>query len=475
MTTKTKEKTVTKTMKYRIKYNKDLYKIIDNVQYHAHKVRNLTTSMAYDWQNFSFSYNTRFGEYPNERKMLGKVLANDIYSEAKRISGNISTSTVQESIRETLNIFNRNKLDIAKGNLPTSNSLRKSSFPIKATQIRNLSKVDLKTYHVDLTLVSREYVKKWKEELNEKNEKLVKEGKEEYIPTIPVKTQAPITLMTGRGANIILDRIISGEYKLNTSRITQDRKGRYYLAVAYTFVPEKKGNLNPKNIMGVDLGVAVPAYIATNYDGWYKQAVGDAEHIRNFETQMTKRKRSLQSSRKWAGDGSVGHGVKTRIKPLEKLSGKIARFKEHHNHVWSRYIVNEAVKMNCGRIQMEDLTGVSNDSAFLKTWTYYQLQQMIEYKAKEAGIEVVKVDPKYTSSRCNKCGNIHTKDNVKQWRPSQDQFKCMTCDWGHKFFVNADWNASLNISIDGIEDIIEEQLDIQGIEYKKKEKKSKKK
>src|SRR5699024_5403572 len=475
MTTKNKEKTVTKTMKYRIKYNKDLYRIIDNVQYHAHKVRNLTTSMAYDWQNFSFSYNTRFGEYPSEKKLLGKTLLSDIYNESKRVSGNISTSTVQESIRETLNIFNRNKLDIAKGNLPTSNSLRKSSFPIKAQQIRNFSKVDSKTYHVDLSLVSKEYVKKWKEELKEKNERLVKEGKEEYIPTIPVKTQAPVTLMTGRGANDILDRIISGEYKLSDSRITQDRKGRYYLAVAYTFVPEKKGNLNPKNIMGVDLGVAVPAYIATNYDGWYKQAVGDAEHIRNFETQMTNRKRSLQRSRKWAGEGSIGHGIKTRIKPLDKLSGKIARFKEHHNHVWSRYIVNEAVKMNCGRIQMEDLTGVSNDSAFLKTWTYYQLQQMIEYKAKEAGIEVVKVDPKYTSSRCNKCGNIHTKDSVKKWRPTQDQFKCMTCDWGHKFFVNADWNASLNISIDGIEDIIEKQLDIQGIEYKKKEKKKSKK
>src|SRR5699024_12355618 len=96
----------------------------------------------------SFSYNTRFGEYPSEKKLLGKTLLSDIYNESKRVSGSISTKTVQESIRETLNIFNRNKLDIAKGNLPTSNSLRKSSFPIKDQQIRNFSKVRSKERRV---------------------------------------------------------------------------------------------------------------------------------------------------------------------------------------------------------------------------------------------------------------------------------------------------------------------------------------
>src|SRR5699024_10023739 len=197
--------------------------------------------------------------------------------------------------------------------------------------------------------------------------------------------------------------------------------------------------------MVVDLGVAVPAYIATNYDGWYKQAVGDAEHIRNFETQMTKRKRSLQSSRKWAGDGSVGHGVKTRIKPLEKLSGKIARFKDHKNHVWSRYIVGEAIRNNCGVIQMEDLTNISSDSAFLKTWSYYDLQQKIKYKAEDESNEVVSINSKYTSQRCNRCGNINKENrNVKE--NGQDKFKCMTCN--HE--ENADLNAARNIAMKDI-------------------------
>lgn len=469
-----KEKTITKSMKYRIKFNKDVYNIIKDVQYYSWKVKNKATTMAYDWQQFSFSYNDRYGVYPSEKELLKRVLSTDIYNMLKPMADNISTHTFANSIKESIDKFKNDRSQILKGEISMPTYRRDGSFPVRTTQIRNLSKVDSKNYHVDLSLLSTSYVKKWRDEVKEKNEKLKKDGKEPYAPSIPMKTQIPITLMTGKGAYEILDRIISGEYKMCDSRITQDRKGRYYLSLCYSFVLEKKDKLNPNNILGVDLGVAVPAYIATNYDGWYKQAIGDAEHIRNFETQMTKRKRSLQRSRKWAGDGSLGHGVKTRIKPLDKLSGKIARFKEHHNHVWSRFIVEQAVKMDCGRIQMEDLSGVSNDSNFLKTWTYYQLQQMIEYKAKEYGIEVVKVDPKYTSSRCNKCGIIHTKENKKEWRPSQDQFKCTLCDWGHKFFVNADWNASLNISMDGIEDIIEEQLIIQGIPFKRKDKKKKK-
>ena len=65
-----------------------------------------------------------------------------------------------------------------------------------------------------------------------------------------------------------------------------------------------------------------------------------------------------------------------------------------------------------------------------------QLRVMLEQKAEERGRNVIAVDPKYTSQRCNKCGHTDPKN-----RQSQELFKCQEC--GHS--DNADVNAAKNI------------------------------
>ncbi len=37
----------------------------------------------------------------------------------------------------------------------------------------------------------------------------------------------------------------------------------------------------------------------------------------------------------------------------------------------------------------------------------------------------------------------------------------MRCDYGHKFYVNADYNAAKNIATPGIKDIIKKQIEWQ--------------
>jgi len=61
---------------------------------------------------------------------------------------------------------------------------------------------------------------------------------------------------------------------------------------------------------------------------------------------------------------------------------------------------------------------------------------MLKYKAIRKGGEVIKIDPKYTSQKCSKCGYI-SKEN----RQSQSKFVCLKCG----FSINADVNASINI------------------------------
>ncbi len=61
---------------------------------------------------------------------------------------------------------------------------------------------------------------------------------------------------------------------------------------------------------------------------------------------------------------------------------------------------------------------------------------MIEYKAKEKGIQVVKVNERNTSKTCHKCGSENTS------RPTQGRFDCKTCGLEN---YNADLNGAKNI------------------------------
>lgn len=71
----------------------------------------------------------------------------------------------------------------------------------------------------------------------------------------------------------------------------------------------------------------------------------------------------------------------------------------------------------------------------LNQWPFSQLQEFTTYKAAAKGIQVVTVDPVYTSQRCNRCGYVD-KGNRDRAR-----FDCLNC--GHS--DDADHNAALNI------------------------------
>lgn len=71
----------------------------------------------------------------------------------------------------------------------------------------------------------------------------------------------------------------------------------------------------------------------------------------------------------------------------------------------------------------------------LNQWPFFQLQEFTAYKAAAKGIQVVMVDPAYTSQRCNACGYVDKRNRDRA------RFDCLNC--GHS--DDADHNAALNI------------------------------
>lgn len=246
----------------------------------------------------------------------------------------------------------------------------------------------------------------------------------------------------------IFNRTLMGEYGLGESQLVYDRP-KWFLMLTYSFDPVQK-ELDPDKVLGVDVGQVYAVYASSfGNKGVFKIDGGEVEE---YAKRQEARIRSFQNQARHCGDGRVGHGIKTRVEPIFKHRNNISNFRDTINNRYSRELVDYAVKNQYGVIQMEDLSGIKEDTGFprrLRHWTYYDLQMKVEQKCQEAGIKFKKIDPRYTSQRCSRCGNID-KDN----RPNQATFLCTECG----FETNADYNASQNISILDIDRIISNSL-----------------
>ena len=442
---------LTKVMKYQIIKPIDIEwelagKVFNELQYQSWKLANKTIQLFWDFEKLSYSYKQRFGEYLNIKDLPNKYnsVKGDIRNQLKNQFINLPSDTLDSVLGEVESKWCQHKSKIFKGEEEMINF--KKGFPINLSskQIK-IIKNDDNTYIFRLSLLSRAY----------KSELELKKSQIDFLVIAHDNTQ-----------KVILERILNNDYKIGVSKIFKIKKGKtkWFINLTYSFEQDNQINLDKNNIMGIDLGVCNPAYMAFN-NSHNRYHIGGSEVI-EFRRRVERRRNELLKQGKYCGEGRIGHGRTTRIKPIEKSRGRVENFKNTTNHKYSKYIIDTALKNNCGTIQMEDLTGIAGGerkATFLGMWSYYDLQTKIEYKAKELGIEIKKIKPKHTSARCNKCGHIHRSEDKDIWRPKQDTFKCMNCDYGHKYFIHADYNAAKNIATLDIENIIGEQMKRQNI------------
>lgn len=235
-----------------------------------------------------------------------------------------------------------------------------------------------------------------------------------------------------KGAIDIVRRIISGEYKMSDSQIQKGDSKDLTFFLTYKHKPEKP-NLEPQKICGVDLGVVIPAVCATNF-GPQRSYLGDGKDVWNARSKFRAERRRQQKRQ----------GQQSKSKNW-KRSSKEDKWIHTYYHTLTRQVIKFCEQYGCGTIHVEDLTNlrkkeVKNEYKRL-LWVPSKFCNMLEYKAKEKGIEIIKVNPRNTSKRCNMCGNISDTN-----RKSQSKFVCDQCGTPGKPF-NADYNAAKNLAL----------------------------
>jgi IS605 OrfB family transposase len=88
---------------------------------------------------------------------------------------------------------------------------------------------------------------------------------------------------------------------------------------------------------------------------------------------------------------------------------KVSRKLRNLDHKISSMIVNDLIKMKIKRVNIEDLKYMQLDKTkqLYSSWSYERFQRFIIYKCESKGIQVVKINPRYTSQKCPKCGRFN--------------------------------------------------------------------
>lgn len=231
--------------------------------------------------------------------------------------------------------------------------------------------------------------------------KINKESKEVIIPSLNIKF------------NYRIDRDIE---KVNQIEINKDY---FFVSVSV----EEPFITKTGKYIGVDLNTTGHCAVIANPNTGKVWKLGKkAEYIHKKYKNMRK---SLQK--------------KGKYRKVKLIKDREQRIIKDLNHKISRKVVNIAKLNNCG-IRLEKLKGIRNNkkhrksfNCSLNSWSFNQLQNMIDYKAKLLGIDVVYIDPHYTSQICSKCGALGNRNGK--------EFICPKCG-----IENADVNASFNIA-----------------------------
>lgn len=260
----------------------------------------------------------------------------------------------------------------------------------------------------------------------------------------PTIARFKINLGSGRHKNnkdeliATILKVYSGEYQFCGSSIGIE-KNKIILNLSM-IIPVKKMELDENTVVGVNMGLIVPAMCALNNNEWERAAIGNADDFLRIRVQLQEQRNRLQKSLKYT---SGGHGRKKKMQAMDKLRDREANFVETYCHIISREIVNFAVKNNAKYINLENLKGYDTDEFVLRNWSYYKIQQYVQYKAASYGIEVRFINPCYNAQVCSFCGSWASNQ-----RKSRELFVCDNPDCkSHKLYkhgMNADFNNARN-------------------------------
>jgi IS605 OrfB family transposase len=230
-------------------------------------------------------------------------------------------------------------------------------------------------------------------------------------------------------------------YRFGTAKLV-NKQGKYFLHIPVTYAVEESLLSDVCNVVGIDRGIN---FVVATYDSKHKSGFVSGKAIKQKRANYSKLRKELQ----------MRHTPSARRR-IKAIGQRENRWMQNVNHCVSKALVENNPKHTL--FVLEDLSGVRSATERVRTkgryvsvsWSFYDLEQKLIYKAKQNQSTVIKVNPRYTSQCCPVCGHTEKSNRNKKIH----LFCCKNC--GYK--SNDDRIGAMNLYRMGINYLEDSQV-----------------
>ena len=238
-----------------------------------------------------------------------------------------------------------------------------------------------------------------------------------------------------------MEKYFDGSYTFGTAKLVK-KHGKYFLHIPIT--TEIPGSLDSDicNVVGVDRGIN---FVVATYDSKHKSGFVSGKAIKQKRAKYKTLRKELQMKR-----------TPSSRRRLKAIGQRENRWMQDVNHCVSKALVEANPKHTL--FVLEDLSGVRSATEKVRrkdryvsvSWSFYDLEQKLKYKAALNESSVINVDPRYTSQTCPVCGHTEKSNRNKKMHI----FKCKCCG----YTSNDDRIGAMNLYRMGINYLADSQV-----------------
>ena len=260
------------------------------------------------------------------------------------------------------------------------------------------------------------------------------------VSTLDGRIKAPFDI---KGMEQYFDK---DKFKFGTARLVCSKR-KYFLHIPVTTEVADCEITEICNVVGIDRGIN---FISVSYDSKGKSSFFSGGKVKHKRAHYKELRAELQK-----------RGTASARRRLKKIGQRENRWMNDVNHCVSKALVTDNPSKTL--FVLENLKGIRGATEKVRrkdryvqvSWSYYDLEQKLKYKAQRNSCLVINVDPRYTSQCCPKCGHIEKSNRDKKLHC----FCCKNCGYRS----NDDRIGAMNLFNLGLQWIKEQTENIGGI------------